>query len=142
VKVKDHMPQFQREQPVPVLSRQTLDSGVVVVAISGEMDTFGTKAIESAFQAALPDRTVDAVIDLKGVPFLTSAALAMLIVKAQAMRHAGGKLHLAGARKVVKQIFEQAGFNSLFPIYETLEDALDELEKKQTPPEPLDTPRP
>lgn len=124
------MPPIQREQPMPILSRQTRESGVVVISITGELDTFGTKSIESAFQAALPDRTVDVVIDLRGVPFLTSAALAMLIVKAQAMRHAGGTLHLAGARKVVKQVFEQAGFTSLFPIYETLEDALNELEKE------------
>jgi len=121
--------QNQTEPSIPTLSRQTRDTGVVVVTIVGELDTFGTKSIESAFHAALPDRTVDAVIDLGGIPFLTSAALALFVVQAQAMRRAGGTLHLAGARKAVKQIFELAGFNSLFPIYETMDDALAALEE-------------
>ncbi len=123
------MARYKREQPVPILSRQTRDSGLVVISITGELDTYGTKLVEEAFQAALPDRTVDAIVDLSGVPFVSSAALAMLVVKAKAMSHAGGKLSLAGARKVVRQVFQQAGFNSVFPIYETLNEALKELEK-------------
>src|SRR5258705_13927167 len=110
------MPTASLPSPVPILTRHTRDSGVYVIAITGELDTFGTASIEDAFQAALPDRTVDVVIDLSGVPFLTSRALAMFVVKAQAMKRAGGQLHLAAPRRTVKQIFEQAGFASLFPI--------------------------
>lgn len=109
-----------------------------VISITGELDTFGTAAIEEAFQAALPDRTVDVVIDLSGVPFLTSRALAMFVVKAQAMNRAGGQLHLAGPRKMVRQIFEQAGFTSLFPIHKSADEAIAEVEaelaRKQEPP--------
>lgn len=117
----------------PTLSRQTRDSGLVVVSIIGELDTAGTAELEPAFVAALPDRTVQAVIDMAGVPFLTSRALAMLVVRAQAMQKAGGKLSLAALSKVVADVFERAGFSSLFVIYPTLPEAIKALEQKKKP---------
>ena len=118
----------------PTLSRETRDSGLVIIHMTGELDTAGAAQIEPAFVAALPDRTVSAVVDMGGVPFLTSRALAMLVVRAQAMKKAGGKLCLAALSGVVKDVFDRAGFSSLFPIYPTLDDALAELEKKKPRP--------
>jgi len=113
----------------PTLSRSTRNSGLVIISITGDLDTVGTHAVEPAFKAALPDRTVRAIIELSGVTFLTSAALAMFVVNAQAMHRAGGKLCLAAPRKVVADVFVQAGFTSAFPIYPTLEEAIEEMEK-------------
>jgi anti-sigma B factor antagonist len=108
----------------PGLSRHTREDGVVVMAIVGDLDTAGTAELEPAFQAALPDRTVRAVIDLSGVPFLTSAALAMFVVRAQAMQKAGGKLYLAAPTRIVRDVFERAGFTQMFPILPTVDDAV------------------
>ncbi|MBN1311294.1 MAG: STAS domain-containing protein [Anaerolineae bacterium] len=113
----------------PNLSRSARDSGLVIISITGQLDTAGTQAIEPAFKAALPDRTVRAIVELSGVPFLTSAALAMFIVNAQAMHRAGGKFCLAAPQKVVADIFVQAGFTSAFPIYDTLDKAIEEMEE-------------
>ncbi len=112
-----------------MLSRTTRSSGLVIVSITGELDTAGTHAIEPAFKAALPDRTVRVIIELSGVTFLTSAALAMFIVSAQATHRAGGKFCLAAAQKIVADVFVQAGFTSAFPIYDTLDAAIEEMEK-------------
>lgn len=113
----------------PTLSRTTRNSGLVIISITGELDTAGTHAVEPAFKAALPDRTVRAIIELSGVTFLTSAALAMFIVNAQAMHRAGGKFCLAAAQKIVADVFVQAGFTSAFSIYATLDEAIEEMEK-------------
>jgi anti-sigma B factor antagonist len=109
---------------LPTLSRSTRRSGLVIISLVGDLDTAGTAAIEPAFRAALPDRTVNAVIDMAGVPFLTSRALAMLVVRAQAMHQAGGEMCLAGLTKIVSEVFDRAGFNNLFPIYPSLDDAI------------------
>jgi anti-sigma B factor antagonist len=119
------------EHHPPTLSRRTRDSGLVIVSIIGELDTAGTTELEPAFVAALPDRTVRAVIDMSGVPFLTSRALAMLVVRAQAMHKAGGKLCLAALGKVVSDVFDRAGFSSLFVIYPTVDEAIKALEQKK-----------
>lgn len=125
----------KRKKPVtpaehqPTLSRSTRNSGLAIISIAGELDTAGTHAIEPAFKAALPDRTVRVIIELSGVTFLTSAALAMFIVNAQAMHRAGGRFCLAAAQKIVADVFVQAGFTSAFPIYATLDEAIEEMEK-------------
>jgi anti-anti-sigma factor len=113
----------------PSLSRSTRSSGLVIISITGQLDTLGTHAIEPAFKAALPDRTVRAIIELSGVSFLTSAALAMFVVNAQAMHRAGGKFCLAAPRKIVADVFVQAGFTTAFPIFATLDEAIQEMEK-------------
>ena len=113
----------------PVLSRAVRSSGVILIGIVGDLDTFGTRSIEGEVQAALPDRTASAIIDLSGVNIITSAALAMFIVRAQAMHHAGGKLALAGARGVVLDVLVSAGFQSIFPIYTSIEQALSDMEQ-------------
>jgi anti-anti-sigma factor len=112
----------------PILSRAVRSSGVILIAIVGDLDTFGTRSIEGELQAALPDRTASAIIELSGVNIITSAALAMFVVRAQAMRHGGGKLALAGARGVVREVLVSAGFHSIFPIYTSIEQALVEME--------------
>lgn len=126
----------------PILGRATHESGVVVVSITGELDTAGTRQIEPAFQAALPDRTVDAVLDLAGVPFLTSAALAMIVVKAQAMKRAGGALHLAAATRIVDEVFQRAGFTNIFTLYSTVDEAIKAIsaDKPTAPPVKPDKP--
>jgi anti-anti-sigma factor len=116
-------------QNPPTLSLTARSNGLVIVSITGELDTAGTHEIEPAFKAALSDRTVRAIIELSGVTFLTSAALAMFVVSAQAMHHAGGKLCLAAPQKIVADIFVQAGFTSAFPIYETLDEAITKMEE-------------
>lgn len=113
----------------PALSRTTRSSGLVIISITGELDTAGTHAVEPAFKAALPDRTVRVIIELSSVTFLTSAALAMFVVNAQALHRAGGKFCLAAAQKIVADVFVQAGFTSAFPIYATLDEAIEEMEK-------------
>ena len=125
----------------PTLSRETRDSGLVIIRITGDLDTAGTTQIEPAFVAALPDRTVSVVIDMTEVPFLTSRALAMLVVRAQAMNKAGGKLCLAGLSRVVAEVFDRAGFSSLFVIYPTPDDAVAALEAKKPRPKRQRRPR-
>jgi anti-anti-sigma factor len=106
----------------------TRESGLVVVRIHGDLDAYGTMQVKEAFSVAIPDRTAHVVVDLSEVPFLTSAALAMLVVRAQAMARAGGSLHIAGARERVLEVFERAGFTLIFPLYPTLEAACAALE--------------
>lgn len=136
----------------PTLSRMTRESGLVVISINGELDSFGTQQINPAFSVALADRSVTAIVDLSGVPFMSSSALAMFLSHGQAMHRAGGKLVLAGPNPNMIDVLHLSGFDALFSIAPTLEEALAVLEppkpdkkaptdtpEKETPP---DTPEP
>ncbi len=112
----------------PTISSAQRDSGLITIQISGELDSLGTRQISADFAAAIPDRMSRVVIDLSGIVFLTSAALAMFVMHAKALSQGGGSLHFAGANNLVADTFKQAGFSTLFPIYPSLEDAVAHLE--------------
>jgi len=125
--------------PKPTLTSEQRPSGLLVIHIEGELDTRSTREIEPEFARALLHRARVALVDLRGVPFLTSAALALIVVHAQALQRGGGALYLAGATDLVREVFDRAGFSLLFPIFPTLEEGIREVEqelarRKQDPP--------
>jgi anti-anti-sigma factor len=76
------------------------------------------------FQTALRDPSLkSAIIDLKGVPYMDSAALGVLLAHfAHAMRH-GTRYALVGTTPRVMTIFEITHTDTILPILPTQEDA-------------------
>ncbi len=101
----------------------THESGLLVVQLTGELDSHGTHEIENTLGVAIYDRSAKVIVDLSQVPFLSSGAIAMLVRQAKALKGGGGSLGLAGLQPQVAEVLEIAGFSSIFPIYPTLEDA-------------------
>lgn len=125
----------------PALSRRfDAESELVIVSLSGELDTYGSRQIGPAFAAALGERTLHAVVDLSDVSFITSAGLAMFVMHAQALHRGGGSLHLAAPRPLVAETLRRAGFTTVFRVFDSLEAALTAL--SVSPIEPPSAPDP
>ncbi len=111
----------------PTLSSRTDPSGLLIISLSGELDTYSTRLVGPEFTTALGERNTWAIVDLSGVTFITSAALAMFVAHAQALQRGGGCLQMAAAREIVADVFTRAGFNSIFPIFKSVGEAVDNL---------------
>ncbi|NDJ54691.1 MAG: STAS domain-containing protein [Chloroflexi bacterium] len=109
------------------LSSEMYDNGLTIVYITGDLDTNGTREIEDDFNDALAQRDGYAIIDMNGVSFMSSAALAMFVVQAQAMQRSGGQIYLAGVTAAVHDLFVQAGFDDVFVMYGSLDEAMSDL---------------
>lgn len=81
--------------PVETLPHRT------VVSLSGRLDTLGVEAIETAFNAAVVTRRVDAIVDLSAVEFLSSMGVRMLLTAAKALQRAEARLVLAAPGPLV-----------------------------------------
>ncbi len=103
-------------------------SGIKVVHIQGDLDSMGTHMVEEAFNTALMGQTGQVVIDLGRVSFISSAGMAMLLVKGKMLRQGGGKLSIAAPSTRVLEVLSLAGFHELFEVYPTLDEALSTLE--------------
>jgi anti-anti-sigma factor len=103
-------------------------SGLKLVHIRGDLDSMGTQMVEEPLSAAIVDRTSKVLIDLEKVGFISSAGMAMLLVKGKMLRRAGGNLYLTSATDRVNEVLSLAGFNELFNVYSTLDDALTAIE--------------
>ncbi len=103
-------------------------SGLKLIHIHGDLDSVGTQMVEEPLSAAISDRSSRVLIDLANVSFISSAGMAMLLVKGKMLRRAGGNMYLASASERVREVLALAGFNELFSLYPDLDDALTALE--------------
>lgn len=102
--------------------------GLKLIHIHGDLDSMGTQMVEEPMNNAITDRSGKVLIDLKDVSFISSAGMAMLLVKGKMLRRAGGNMYLASASDRVKEVLALAGFNELFSVYTTMDEALVALE--------------
>jgi len=105
------------------LSVEQLSSGSILVSIFGDLDSMGTHQVEDAFAAAVNDRAGSFVIDLSNVQFVSSAGMAMLLVRGKALKQGGGRMVIAGANQRVKDSLSLAGFDELFRFFKTIAEA-------------------
>ncbi len=100
-----------------------------IVTFHGDLDSVGVRMVDDAFTAAASSPNRFVVVDLRDVAFISSAGLAMLLVKGKMLHRSGGKLAVAGATKRVREVLSMAGFQELFDIYPSVEEAVAALER-------------
>lgn len=103
-------------------------SGLKVLYIHGDLDSMGTQMIQDAFSAAITDRNAHILVDLSDTKFISSAGMAMLLVKGKMLRQWGGNFYIAATGARVYEVLALAGFHELFSVYRSLDEALAALE--------------
>jgi anti-sigma B factor antagonist len=99
--------------------------GVPVVALTGEVD-FGTapRLRELLISQAMEGNT-QVVVDLRGVEFLDSTGLGVLVGALKRYRTLGGDLHLVISTSRIRSVFELTGLTTAFPIHDTVGSAVE-----------------
>ncbi len=110
------------------LTTEERSNGLKIVRIQGDLDSMGTHMVESKFDAVLDGETRRVIVDMDEVGFISSAGMAMLLVKGKRLRQHSGQLVIANASTRVMEVLALAGFNELFDVYPSLEEALSALE--------------
>ncbi len=88
-------------------------AGTTTVRVAGELDLLTAPELN----AALAEAPGDVVLDLRGVTFVDSAGLAVLVAQRRARRARGTRLRVERPRPNVVRAFALAGFG---PALETL----------------------
>jgi anti-sigma B factor antagonist len=98
-------------------------NGVSTLALNGRFDAFETSAVTEWFDRNIKDGKAQVIIDLAGVNFLDSAALAALVKGMKRCREHGGDLYLCGLQQPVRIIFELTRLDKAFKIFPDTESA-------------------
>ena len=108
---------------------------VVVLAPAGRIDHTNCERflqdIDPQIEACRAPGT-QLVFDLSQIDYISSAGLRCFLVAAKRVQPRGGTMVIAQLTPVVKEIFDISRFSMIFPIYETVRDALAQL-SPQTP---------
>lgn len=108
------------------LSPSFQEDGIAILTIAGEIDAETSFELEDAIENLLFDGKSRLVLDFSQVDFLASAGLRVLLSAQQQAKKLGGQVRLCGMSRHVSKVIEMVGFNRMFIITDTCQEALQE----------------
>ena len=90
------------------------ENGITVLEISGRLDTITAPELEKAINDE-GEALKNLVLDFKGVDYISSAGLRVLLT-AQKKMNAQGNMELINVSEAVMDIFEMTGFADILEI--------------------------
>ena len=103
---------------------KTLKGGVTVLHLSGRVDTSAVPTLDQAIKDVLAGGARRLLLDLRGVVYISSGGLRILLGTAKKLAGEDGRFGLYGLQTEVYKIFKLAGFTSIFSLFPSEEDAL------------------
>lgn len=106
---------------------QEKQNNINIVSIKGRLDASTASNLEESLSAFTEEKNVKILVNCKTLEYISSAGLRVLLASAKQFKKNDGKIGLSALTPNVKQVFEISGFTSIFPIYETQEEAMADL---------------
>lgn len=98
--------------------------GAAVLKITGRLNADATSEFEARCNAALGQYGNQLVLDFSELEYLSLAGLCGILTIGKRIKAAEGSIAICVPAGTVRQILELAGFNQIFPIYDSLGKAL------------------
>jgi len=99
----------------------------VVFSVIGRLDTSNYEIASEKINEKIDGGALMMVADLSKMDYISSSGLRVFLSVLKKLKAAGGNIALCGIQPKIKEVFEISGFNSLFIITDTKEEALSKL---------------
>jgi anti-anti-sigma factor len=96
----------------------------VVVTVTGRIDAVTAPEFEKRLSGWIAGGEKLFLLNFAGLDYISSAGLRSLLSTAKKLRGNQGRIILAGMQEVVAEVIRVAGFDSLFPVFASEEEAL------------------
>jgi len=100
---------------------------VTVVMLEGRLDSTNSGELEKKMLSLLETGEKNFLVDFSALDYISSAGLRVMLMAAKKSKTAGGKVILAALTDNVKEVFDIAGFTSIFPIFANQEEAIQSI---------------
>lgn len=108
-------------------------NGVRILKIEGRFDNYSAPSVRRWIEAATEKKPPNLVVDLTGVHFVDSTALATLVQGLKRCREFHGDLRLCGMQQPVRMIFELTRLDKAFEIFSAREAAVAAFSNDKAP---------
>jgi stage II sporulation protein AA (anti-sigma F factor antagonist) len=95
----------------------------LTLTLKGRLDATSSGAFEERLLKHIEAGDTRIVIDMSHLDYISSVGLRALMVGAKRVKPLGGRIVLCALQPSVKQVFDIAGFGSIFPIVASRGDA-------------------
>lgn len=93
---------------------KTKDGEKLTVALSGRLDTTTSPVLQASLAEDI-DAVKELVFDMKGLEYISSAGLRVLLSSQKTMNKQGS-MKLTGVCEAVKEVFDVTGFSDILTI--------------------------
>jgi anti-sigma B factor antagonist len=116
------------------IDTEQLNGGAYVISLSGEVDLYTAPDFKQKLLEVIGQGGKDVVIDFSNTTFIDSTTLGVLVGGVKRLRPNGGQLSLVCADRNITKIFEITGLDKVFPIYESRDEAVAQIEQDDRTP--------
>lgn len=114
---------WQKERTVDIYEQKQDD--ILVLRVGSPIDSSTSPELSAKLEKLIDAGSVHLILDLDGVPYISSAGLRVLSLALKAVRNRAtdGDLYLAALSNTVAYAFRISGFDQVFCVYDTVEEA-------------------
>jgi anti-sigma B factor antagonist len=105
------------------VSSQQLDNDIWLISLQGRLDQSLNPQLEQSLGELLDEGHERFIIDLTKATYINSGGLRCLVTGWRRSREQGGDLVIFGLNNRLQEIFSLVGFDRVFQIYISFEDA-------------------
>jgi anti-sigma B factor antagonist len=106
------------------ISTSVSENGVVQLEIKGEVDAYTARELDKALKDLLALGHSRLVLDASQMGFISSVGLRVILFNHREACRLGGEVRVFGLNAQVRRVFEIAGFDELFQISDTYDEAV------------------
>ena len=96
---------------------------VCIVSVTGRLDSGSSESFAQRLHHLIDGGERRLVIDGEKLEYISSTGLRVLLVAAKRLKAVDGTIVLSSLRPHILEVFEIAGFKSIFPIYGNVDEA-------------------
>lgn len=102
----------------------TQQGPVAVIAPAGRIDTTTAPEVDAAIAAAMDGGARRVLVDLAGVPYISSMGLRVLLMAAKRLQGPDDRFALSGLSPEVEKVMRLTGFSSILRCFASREDGV------------------
>jgi anti-anti-sigma factor len=106
---------------------EQLTGRVLTVALKGRLDGTTSKGVEELILKRIDEGARTLVVDLAQLDYISSVGLRVLMLAAKRLKSVAGTIVVCALQPSIKQVFDIAGFASLFRLFDTRAEAIQQL---------------
>jgi anti-anti-sigma factor len=96
----------------------------VIVSVKGRMDAVTSVDFEKSVSLLVSKGESHFLVNFSQLDYISSAGLRVILKISRQLKTQNGKIVFAGLQDSVREVFKISGFDTIFKIYETEEEAL------------------
>ncbi len=99
------------------------NGNIAIVYMDGRLDNETAQGFQEKMAALIDAGCTRLVVDMAKLQYISSVGLRAFLLTSKKLKPLSGKLIMCAQQSHIKEVFDIAGFSSLFPSYATREEA-------------------